>query len=691
MKKFEFKESVPVWETGTLFEKNYTLIFRANIKSTADAFLNLAAHSFYQVFLDGKFLCAGPARAGHDFYRVDNICLGKLKKETELDIFVTGYNTDTFCCVNEPSFLCAEVVCEDEVLAATGRFGFSAARYEERVQKVQRLSYQRAYAEYYKIAPGKKHSFDCVLEDVGNKNFIEREVYYPEYKRVAITNIISRGTAEEGELIREYNDRAITEILTERDGFLRDELVVEQTKEVGKIKYTKTEQKSVDAREFFVQKNGFVTLKTQFNNTGFIELLVEAESDVKLFVMFDETIDNDGEINYTRNTITNVIVYELKKGNYTLVSSEPNTFKYIRITALGSGIKVSELNLIEYKFPEVDIECNLKNSEDIKIFNAALESFRQSTLDIYMDCPSRERAGWLCDSFFMGRVEKCLTGKNVVEKNFLENFLMYDSIRNIPDGMIPMLYPADFRTELFIPNWAMWFVLELEDYLKRSGDKELILKAKEKVYKLIGYFKMFENEFSMLEKLENWVFIEWSKANDYINDINFPTNMLYFRMKEAVGRLYEDEKLLSEAKELKEKIIEISYKDGFFHDRAMREEDGIRTTDEITETAQYYAFFMGIADVNSYRDLWETLLAKFGNNRRDADYPEIAKSNSFIGNYLRLDLMRQFAPREKLLEETRSFFGYMAEETGTLWEDVSGKSSSLCHGFASYVLLWYLD
>ena len=59
------------------------------------------------------------------------------------------------------------------------------------------------------------------------------------------------------------------------------------------------------------------------------------------------------------------------------------------------------------------------------IFNAAVETFKQNTLDIYMDCPSRERAGWLCDSFFTARAEHYLTGASTVEKNFLENFFWH--------------------------------------------------------------------------------------------------------------------------------------------------------------------------------------------------------------------------------------------------------------------------
>ncbi|MHB8336004.1 MAG: alpha-L-rhamnosidase-related protein [Ignavibacteriaceae bacterium] len=35
-----------------------------------------------------------------------------------------------------------------------------------------------------------------------------------------------------------------------------------------------------------------------------------------------------------------------------------------------------------------------------EIYSAAVQTFRQNSVDIFADCPSRERGGWLCDSYF---------------------------------------------------------------------------------------------------------------------------------------------------------------------------------------------------------------------------------------------------------------------------------------------------
>lgn len=93
--------------------------------------------------------------------------------------------------------------------------------------------------------------------------------------------------------------------------------------------------------------------------------------------------------------------------------------------------------------------------------------------------------------------------------------------------MLPMCYPADHYDGVFIPNWAMWFVLELGEYAERTSDPGACCAGAGKDYALLTDFRRFENELGLLEKLESWVFLEWSKSNDLVQDVSFPSNMLY--------------------------------------------------------------------------------------------------------------------------------------------------------------------
>ena len=111
------------------------------------------------------------------------------------------------------------------------------------------------------------------------------------------------------------------------------------------------------------------------------------------------------------------------------------------------------------------------------IYDAAIRTFTHKSVVLYTDCPSRERSGWLCDSYFMAQAEYLLFGKSDVEQAFLENYAKYKNVGELPLGMLPMCYPSDMPDDgRYIPQWAMWYVIELDQYLKQrnpAADREV--------------------------------------------------------------------------------------------------------------------------------------------------------------------------------------------------------------------------
>jgi hypothetical protein len=290
-------------------------------------------------------------------------------------------------------------------------------------------------------------------------------------------------------------------------------------------------------------------------------------------------------------------------------------------------------------------------------------------------------------------------GRSTVERNFLENFFLPEKFRALPKGMFPMCYPADQYNGSYIPNWAMWLVIELEEYLDRTGDMDFVNAAKIRIDALLDFLASYENKDGLLEKLERWVFVEWSKANELTQDINYPTNMLYARMLRAAAHLYGDASLCEKAEKIEKAINEQALtEDGFYCDNAVYGEDGVaRLSGECTEACQYYAFFCGVATPEKNPVLWERLLNDFGPERvekgqwpifrPEAKWENIYPANAFIGNYLRLEILCRYGENEKLLENIRGYFLKMAELTGTLWENDT-PTASCNHGFASHVVYW---
>ena len=278
-----------------------------------------------------------------------------------------------------------------------------------------------------------------------------------------------------------------------------------------------------------------------------------------------------------------------------------------------------------------------------------------------------------------------LTG--VLEDLFVENFALAPGFPGIEKGMLPMVYPGDHQDGVYIPNWALWFVIELDEYVRRGGDLALVRRLEPRVRELLDVFRNhYRNADGLLENLQGWVFVEWSHANECCKGVNYPSNMLWSGALAAAARLYGWEDCRDESLRVLEKVREQSWDGAWFHDHAVRDASGrLVLRPDRTEVCQYYAFFFGVATAESHPVLWRTLVSDFGPRRRERNlHTEIWPANAFIGNYLRLELLSRAGLSRQVLDEAVGYFSKMADRTGTLWEHDDTRASC-CHGFASHL------
>ena len=637
----EFVEAVPVWSEGREKEQNLTLSFREVVKVgiVKEANIRLTASCDYRLRVNGEFVAHGPCVAAHDYYRIDaydlkpHLRLGK----NIIAIEVAGYNTPSYYLLDQPSFLQAEIEVDGEVVAATGK-NFVAYDMHQRVQDVAKFSFQRPQTESYILAS----DFDAWATDRKWQSDVLPEKLVKQPHKA----LLARGVA--------YPDYRI-----------------HKAKPIAENLY-----------------------KFSTNSSGFLRAKIVVKRPCKLELRFDELLNDEGRVANNRLRWKPYILYDLQAGEYELVSFEPYTMQYVEVFAEEGALEVKEISMRDYCNSDCYRAKFESSNPDLDfIFEAARETYRQNAIDIYMDCPSRERAGWLCDSYFSGRVEFALSGKSRIERNFIENFLLPTEFKDIDKGMLPMCYPADHRNRNYIPNWAMWFVLELEEYLERTGDRATIGRAKERVYGVVDYFANYLNKDGLLEKLDKWVFVDYSFSNKCVQDISYPSNMLYAEMLDAVARLYGDKALAEQASHIRKVVLEQSYNGEFFVDNALLDKQGKAVlTENTTEACQYYAFFCGVATPQSHPELWHKLCTDFHPERRKAgSYANVHPANVFIGNFLRFELLSRHGLNKQLIDEAVALYMPMVELTGTIWEFFKPKASCN-HGFGSYLThIFYRD
>ena len=681
-----FQSAQPVWPEGKELERNLLVEFRSVFEKpdAAAVTLRLAGASLYRVFVNGQFTAHGPARAGHGFYRVDEWEIANRLRpgRNELVIEVAGYNANSFYLLDQPSFLQAEVVAGGQVIAATGTDRFTAHLRHDRVQKVQRYSFQRPFTEVWTLPGPTATPVRCAA--TAAKPLAPRRVPYPTFDLRQPVAHVAEGEVVKGDApARPWKDRSLTAIGPKLVGFPESELSTIPSLELQAVRNVAS-RPAATTLPFPLKANTFRTLDFGVNLSGFIGATVTARTRTRLFVTFDEILSG-GDVDFRRLDCVNALLYELEPGTYSVESFEPYTLRYLKLIVLEGECEVAACHLRELVNPEAararfaasDDRCN-------RIFEAARETFRQNATDVFMDCPSRERAGWLCDSFFTARVAADLCGNTSIEQNQFENYLRPESFAFLPDGMLPMCYPSDHYDGVFIPNWALWFVVQLDEYAARSGDRTLVESLRPRVLKLLDWFARHENSDGLLEKLPGWVFVEWSKANSFVQDVNYPSSMLYAGALDAASRLYNLPDLAARAGRVRETIRQQSFDGRFFVDNALRRDGQVQVTSNRTEVCQYFAFYFGVATPETHPVLWQTLVTDFGPQRKQTGaHPEIHPANAFIGNQLRFELLARAGRNQQILDEAAGYWLYMAERTGTLWEH-DAPQASCNHGFASH-------
>jgi alpha-L-rhamnosidase len=698
------QEAVPVWVEGREKEMNLNLGFRANFqaKKGQKVKLKIAASTLYRLFLNGEFIGSGPARAAHGYFRIDEYELENrlVKGKNTIAIEVAGYNINSYYTLDQPSFLLAEVTVNGKVAIATGSGDdFETFLLKERLQKVERYSFQRPFTEYYRMQKDYdrwRTASNVPVEKLKLAVFpmpklLSRNVSMPEFKVLNPVEIYAKGILQKRTPDSYYKDRSLTRISPVFKGYTEQELeippVSQEIQEIATVSQHILQVPFSSEKSLSLKSSEFYTADFGTNLSGFIGIKVKCNAPSRLLLHFDELLTNSDVAGFLRmRDVCNAVVYELDPGEYCLETLESYTLKYLKIMLTEGDCKIEEVYLREFAYPEnknASFVCS--NPKLNKIYAAAAQSSRQNRMDVFMDCPSRERAGWLCDSYYAGIMEKELTGYSTVAYNFLENYALPETFEYLPEGMIPMCYPADHNDGNFIPNWSLWFIIQLEDYARRNGNSKLITQLKPRVEKLLEYFSGFENEDGLLEKLKGWIFVEWSAANNFTQDVNYPSNMLYCAALNCAAKIYGNTNYAEKSERIRRAIVQQSYNGSFFIDNAVRKDGNLTLTDNSSEVCQYYAFFFDIVNPDSHPELWRKLATEFGPLRnRNVTYPKVFPANAFMGNYMRMDLLSRYGLQSQMLSEIQDYFYSMAIQTGTLWEHMQS-SASCNHGFASYI------
>ncbi len=680
-----FKKAVPIYAENLSDKMNTHIMLTETLGSIDGCRLKISAASFYKLYINDVFVGFGPARTAKGFARVDCFELTPYNKKggNQIRIEVVGYACSSYYVVRQASFVICEIVRGEKPILYTGK-DFSAFILDGYISQTRRFSGQRCFTEIKDFSITK--NTESRIKAVEAPKWLERKVGYPLYENVDATNILSGGKFE----IDKNADTSAWKFdggNKEKWGFFdEDRLKYSPFTFVKSLNQTKNRKSC--SLPVIIKEGEYIIVDLEKIEVGFVKLLAETKQKSDVIVAFSEYLTTD-TFSFGNIDCENVLEYIFLNGEFSTESFDVYTLRYLAVFVKSGEIELKGVGVKTYEFDTRFIaKPNFKDDKLNLIYNAAIRTFAHNAVDLYTDCPSRERAGWLCDSYFTAKAEYYLTGKSKVEEAFLENYRLFENTGELPDGALPMCYPSNIPTEAkFIPQWNMWYVLEVEEYLlERSPDtdKELFRKS---VLGILGFLEKYENEYGLLENLPEWNFVEWSKANEWVYDVNYPTNFLYSAVLDAAYRLYGDQKHKIKADRVRKTATKLSFNGEVFIDNAQRDELGsLKNTDNVSESCQYYAYLFGKIDIHSkkYEKFKDHIYNSFKEFERSYDPEKYTGVNAFIGFYLRMMVLLDMKENSLLLEDIKDFFYNMAKTTGTLWEYKEGLGSR-DHGFASFV------
>ncbi|MGA8184963.1 MAG: hypothetical protein WB819_15125, partial [Terriglobia bacterium] len=305
-----FQVANPVWPKGRETEMNLSVGFRAVFEPPRGkpVLLRAAASTLYRFFVNGEFKGWGPARGPHGYYRVDEWDLTRDLSAgiNVVAIEVVGYNINSFYILNQPSFLQAEISAGSQILAATagGEMPMEAKILSQRVQKVERYSFQRAFTEVYHLRSDDddwrsdpKQTFrpePCSTS--AEKQLIPRHVPYPRFsRRQPELRIVQGSVTTSTRVDKLWKPRFMTDIGPELLGFAEEhlaEIPSFKLQHVTNLRSTRLQERYSWTSSFPLGAKSFHLFDFGTNLTGFIGARVKVRTPTRLYLTFDEMLVN---------------------------------------------------------------------------------------------------------------------------------------------------------------------------------------------------------------------------------------------------------------------------------------------------------------------------------------------------------------------------------------------------------------
>ncbi|MBW4026118.1 MAG: alpha-L-rhamnosidase [Acidobacteria bacterium] len=415
--------------------------------------------------------------------------------------------------------------------------------------------------------------------------------------------------------------------------------------------------------------------------TGRVELISDSDNEATVSIQYGES---QGEVNDGPYLGVNL----LRIPPHGSAHGPKSAFRYARIRFLsgGSELRFKAIHLEDIYYP-VNYAGSFESSDPLlnRIWETGAYTVHLCMQDDIWDAPKRDRGRWMGDTDISGHVSDTI---------FFDHFLLKDTMSRLV-GDVPVQEHVNG-----IPGYSAFWVTELQNYYRHTGDKQFLEKVHPQLSQLLQVMdKEFDAQNQFTNRTHAWLFVDWA-INLYGDnpEVRQATTLEYYRAYVDGANLLKELGDTSNADHFKSRAAQLkkaaqrslwSQSDGDFGPRWQ---------------TNAMAVLSGVADPDQYGSIWTNVLSKVG---EPTFRPNLI--TPYYGAYV-LDAMAKMDHRDAALKWIREYWGGMIDEGATtFWEaydpswpkdnphldlQADGRAGyfvSMAHGWSAAPTYWLME
>ena len=435
---------------------------------------------------------------------------------------------------------------------------------------------------------------------------------------------------------------------------------------------------------------------------GFLDIDLEVPKACRVDVGFGEHLDDGICRTAVRGFFTEITCVEGR--NAWLHTFRRFGGRYLQFFVHAPEVTVHYAGLRPTLYPLVHKDFKCGNLLRETIYKVCQNTLQQCLHEHYEDCPWREQALYTMDSRNQMLCGYYAFGETRAPRAALE--LIAHGVR--PDGLLSLCYPAGM--DFPIPAFSCMYFVQMEEYIRHSGDTTLAAQYFDKLDTIIRTFHSKMQAEGIIEnfygpgpsgKMDYWNFYEWSDTMSGFfgtteRRLECPINCFYSLAMQSLAKICDALGKDEYAADLRARVAALNptIAKYFFNSEAKLFESfegdcrGVYTV-----LTQSLAMLCGAAEGLDTSIMLEAMATNGRTEGGRTLVPNSLSMNAFRFDALLTVDREKYAP--VILDELDRDYLYMLRRGATaFWETIVGAddfggAGSLCHGWSALPVYYY--